>query len=70
MKNLANIIPIVTDMISGAFGGAVIGDWIGGYPVSIFAASLGALYMLFYGIHIMRQRKIHEKSPKFNRIDF
>ena len=64
MKNFANIIPIITDMISGAFGGAVIGDWFGGYPVSILAASLGALYMLFYGIHVMRQRKTHEKTTK------
>ncbi len=64
MKNFANIIPIVTDMISGAFGGAVIGDWIGGFRGAILAASLGAIYMLFYGIHVMRQQKIHEKSTK------
>jgi len=64
MKNTANIIPIVTDMISGAFGGAVIGNSFGGYKISILAASLGAIYMLFYGIHVMRQRKTHEKSTK------
>ena len=64
MKNSANIIPIFTDMISGAFGGAVVGNWIGGYNVSILGASLGAIYMLFYGIHVMRQRKAHEKSTK------
>jgi len=57
MKNLTVISPVVTDAITGAFGGAVIGDAMGGSNVAIVTTVLGAMFMVYVSIHNLRQQK-------------
>ncbi|MBL0742795.1 hypothetical protein [Chryseolinea lacunae] len=57
MKNMESMVPVFADVISGAFGGAVIGNAIGGNTIPIVGAIAGAMFMLFHALFTQRQKK-------------
>ena len=61
MKNISHILPIAGDAISAAFGGAIIGNWLGGPPVAIVAAVAGAIIFAIAGVRLLNKRKAEDK---------
>lgn len=57
MKNIDNVATAFAHVISGAFGGAVIGNAIGGDTMPLIGAIAGATFMLYYALFSQRQKK-------------
>ncbi len=64
MRRFELMIPVIADAISGAFGGAILGSAMDGFGVTVVFSSLGGIFMLFHGIHIMRAREQKSSQPK------
>lgn len=65
MKNLQSINPVVTDAISGAFGGAVLGNAFGEDWITIVFSILGAALLAYNAIGMIKKdqaRELHAKS--------
>lgn len=64
MKNFEYIFPVLTDAISRSFGGAIIGNSIGGFPVAILSAVIGAAILIFHGLKVHNQKKTQDKTSQ------
>ncbi|HLZ17826.1 MAG TPA: hypothetical protein VKQ08_12330 [Cyclobacteriaceae bacterium] len=51
------MIPIFADAISGAFGGAVIGNAFGGKTIMIIASIIGAAILIIYSVKRTKTEK-------------
>ncbi len=57
MKQFSSWSPIVTEALSGAYGGAVIGDAIGGERWVVAASQAGACILIISNIARLRDEK-------------
>ena len=58
------IIPLFADAISGAFGAAIVGNYIWGNEVTTIAAIIGGVFMLLYGLNMLRKKIARQKSDR------
>lgn len=61
MKNI-DIFPLFADVISASFGGAIIGNWIGGYPIAFIAAIVTAILFIGVGINTLKKKRSQNKE--------